>query len=108
MSIRFVDRADIVEVDAIMLFDAFERCGDELSEFAVAVILQVDGTAAPCVGCESVLGVEYGCRVAEGEEIRHASLLGEFQELALSCLFAPVVGAVSIEKALGSCARLNL
>ena len=61
MSIRLVDRADVVEVDAIVLFDAFERCGDELSEFAVAIILQIDGAAAPCVGCESVLGIEHGC-----------------------------------------------
>ena len=37
----------VVEVDAIVLFDAFERCGDELSEFAVAIILQIDGAAAP-------------------------------------------------------------
>lgn len=61
MSIRLVDRADVVEVDAIVLFNAFERCGDELSEFAVAIILQVDGAAAPCVGCESVLGIEHRC-----------------------------------------------
>lgn len=47
MSIRLVDRADVVEVDAIALFDAFERCGNELSEFAVAIILQIDGAAAP-------------------------------------------------------------
>jgi hypothetical protein len=30
MSIRLVDRADVVEVDAIVLFDAFERCGNDL------------------------------------------------------------------------------
>lgn len=47
MSIRLVDRADVVDMDTIVLFDAFERCGDELSEFAVAIILQIDGAAAP-------------------------------------------------------------
>ena len=58
VAIRLINRTDVVEVNAIVLFDAFERSGDKLAELSVAVILQVERAAASRVGGKSVLGIE--------------------------------------------------
>ncbi len=108
MAIRLIVRADIIDMNTIMLFDAFEGSGDKFAKLIIAVIFQVDGSATSCIGSQSILCIEHWSRVAECEDVRNASLFGKFQKLALSCLFAPIVSAIGIEKTLGACASLYL
>ena len=92
----------------VVLLDALHAGSHESCEVVVAVVLQVDGASATGVGGQSVLGEVDGWRVEECQEVGHAALLGHAQELALSGLVAPVVGAVSRQQALRASRRVDL
>ena len=92
VAVGLVHGAEVVEVYAVVLFDAFQRRGHEACKVVVAVVAQVERTATAGVGGQSVLGVVDWRRVEESQEVRHAALLGHAQELALAGLAAPVVG----------------
>ena len=108
VSIRFVDRTEIVKVDAVVRLDALDGCGHKTGKVIVAVVFQIDGAATPCIGSQSILGEIDGSRVKESQEIGHATLLGHAQELTLTSLFRPVVGPISLEEALRARAWVNL
>ena len=108
MSIGFVDRTHIVDVDTVVLLNPLERSGDKLSKLLIAVVFQVDGSSPSGIRGESILRIKDGSRIAESQQIRNSSLLGEFQEASLPRLLIPVVGSIGIQKALGSGSSLNL
>jgi len=95
-------------MNAVVRLNTFQGIGRKRGEGTVLVGPEVDEAATPCIGSQTIGGEIDGRGVHEGEEMRHAALLSQVQEMALSLLPAPVPRAVLTHETLSARAGLDL
>ena len=102
MSVRFVERTDVIELDAIMFFHSLYYICQKTDVLFITIRLQICRTSTTGIGCQSILCIMYGRRVQESQEFIDSPFLCQFQKIALSLLLVPVVRSIRVQKTLGS------
>ena len=91
VSIGFVHRTHIVEMDAILTFCLLQHIRDVGSKIIVGIRFQIKSTTSSRIGGESILRQMNWRRIVECQEGRHTTFLRQFQEASLSCLLLEIL-----------------
>ena len=102
VSVRFIERTDIVELDAIVLFYSLHYICQKTSVLFITIRFQVRCTSTAGIGSQSVLCVIHRGRVQKSQKFVDSPFFCQFQEIALPLLFVPVVCSVGIQETFGT------
>ena len=106
VSVGLVQRRYVVDGHAVVSLKALDGRGDERGKVVVTVAAEVQCAAPAGVGGQLVLREIYRRRVEEGQNMRHAALACQPQEVAFGLLLGRIELAVGLYHALGARRRL--
>ena len=102
VSVRLVERTDVVELDAIVLLYSLHYIGQKTDVLFITVRFQICRTAATRVCSQAILRIIDGRRIEESQKFIDPTLLRQLQEVTLPLLLAPIVGPVRLQETFGT------